>query len=59
MDLMKPIEVDPDFASRKKLAHEPRYPGRPGTAEENIRLHKRTMQELPKHGGKVPGSCLD
>ena len=59
VDLMKLIGVDAGFASRKELAHELGDADYSGTAEENIWLHKRTMQELAKNGGKVPKAFLD
>ena len=30
-----------------------------GSAEDNIRLHRQTMQELARNGGKVPAQFLD
>jgi len=59
VDLMKLIGVDSSFANRKELATELGDSNYSGTAEENIWLHKRTMQELAKNGGKVPRSFLD
>jgi len=59
VDLMKLIGVDSSFANRKELATELGDNNYSGTAEENIWLHKRTMQELAKNGGKVPRSFLD
>jgi 3-oxoacyl-ACP reductase-like protein len=59
VDLMKLLGVDSSFASRKELAGELGDSDYSGTAEENIQLHKRTMQELAKNGGKVPPSFLD
>jgi len=59
VDLMKLIDVDSSFANRKELAGELGDSNYSGTAEENIWLHKRTMQELAKNGGKVPKSYLD
>ena len=59
VDLMKLIGVDPSFANRKELATELGDTDYSGSAEENIWLHKRTMQELAKNGGKVPKQFLD
>jgi len=59
VDLMKLIDVDSSFANRKELAVELGDSNYSGTAEENIWLHKRTMQELAKNGGKVPSGFLD
>ncbi len=59
VDLMKLIGVDSGFANRKELAGELGKADYAGTAEENIWLHRRTMQELAKNGGRVPQSFLD
>jgi 3-oxoacyl-ACP reductase-like protein len=59
VDLMKLIGVDSSFANRKELAGELGDADYSGTADENIRLHRKTMQELAKNGGKVPAEFLD
>lgn len=59
VDLMKLIGVDSSFANRKELAGELGDTNYSGSAEENIWLHKKTMQELAKNGGKVPAKFLD
>jgi hypothetical protein len=59
VDLMKLIGIDSSFGNRKELATELGDSDYSGTAEENIWLHKRTMQELAKNGGKVPKQFLD
>ncbi len=59
VDLMKLIGVDPSFGNRKELAGELGDTDYSGTAEENIWLHKKTMQELAKNGGTVPAEFLD
>ena len=59
VDLLKLIGVDPSFANRKELAGELGDTNYSGTAEENLWLHKKTMQELAKNGGKVPAEFLD
>ena len=59
VDLMKLIGVDSSFANRKELAGELGDTNYSGSAEENIWLHKKTMQELAKNGGKVPAEFLD
>ena len=59
VDLMKLIGVDSSFANRKELAGELGDTDYSGSAEENIWLHKKTMQELAKNGGKVPAEFLD
>lgn len=56
VDLMKLIGVDSDYESRKALATEMGREGYSGSAEENIWLHKRVMQELANNGGEVPES---
>lgn len=59
VDLMKLIGVDSSFANRKELAGELGDTNYSGSAEENIWLHKKTLQELAKNGGKVPAEFLD
>jgi hypothetical protein len=60
VDLMKLIGVDPSLENRKSLAQELGYTGAlDGSAEMNIWLHKATMRELAKNGGKVPAELLD
>ena len=60
VDLMKLLDLDPSLANRKELATELGYSGeKDGSAEMNIWLHKRVMQELEKNGGKVSASLRD
>ncbi|MBX7496554.1 DUF3597 domain-containing protein [Qipengyuania sp. 6B39] len=59
VDLMKLIGVDSDYESRKALAGELGREDYSGSAEDNIWLHKRTMNELAANGGKVPAEFLD
>jgi 3-oxoacyl-ACP reductase-like protein len=59
VDLMKLIGVESSYDNRKQLAQELGNAGYEGSAEDNIRLHRQTMQELAKHGGKVPREFLD
>ncbi|MEC7399197.1 MAG: DUF3597 domain-containing protein [Pseudomonadota bacterium] len=59
VDLLKLINVDSDYASRKALATELGHADYEGSAEDNVWLHKRTMRELAAHGGKVPPEYLD
>lgn len=55
VDLMKLIGIDPSLQNRKELAHELGYEGDSSdSAAMNMWLHKRVMQELSAHGGKVP-----
>lgn len=59
VDLLKLIGVDPSFENRKELAGELGDTDYSGSAEENLWLHKKTMQELSKNGGRVPPQFLD
>ncbi len=56
VDLMKLINVDSDYESRKALASEMGRTDYSGSAEDNIWLHQRVMQELANNGGQVPDS---
>ena len=56
VDLMKLINVDSDYESRKALAIEMGREDYSGSAEDNVWLHKRVMQELANNGGGVPES---
>ncbi|GAA4643298.1 DUF3597 domain-containing protein [Pontixanthobacter gangjinensis] len=58
VDLMKLLGLDPSFANRKELAGELGDSDYSGTAEENIWLHKKTLQEIAKNGGRVPAEFL-
>lgn len=59
VDLLKLINVDSDYASRKALASELGRPDYEGSAEDNLWLHRRTMRELAASGGRVPPEYLD
>ncbi|MGY8973982.1 MAG: DUF3597 domain-containing protein [Sphingomonadales bacterium] len=59
VDLMKLIGVDSDYESRKALAIEMGREDYAGSAEDNIWLHRRVMNELAANGGKVPPEFLD
>ena len=60
VDLMKLLNLDSSLAERKGLAQELGYTGAlDGSADMNIWLHKRVMQELAANGGKVPANLLD
>ncbi|MCP5384437.1 MAG: DUF3597 domain-containing protein [Altererythrobacter sp.] len=59
VDLMKLLGIDSSFANRKELAGELGDTDYSGTAEENLWLHKKTMQEIAKNGGTVPAEFLD
>lgn len=60
VDLMKLLDLDSSLDNRKELATELGYTGaKDGSAEMNIWLHKRVMQELEKNGGKVSAALRD
>lgn len=59
VDLMKLIGVPSDLESRTALAQELGRPEYEGSAADNVWLHRRTMQELARNGGKVPAEFLD
>lgn len=59
VDLMKLIGVDASYENRKELAEELGNSSYSGSAEDNIKLHRQTMQELAKNGGKVPAEFLN
>ncbi|MDT0575566.1 DUF3597 domain-containing protein [Croceicoccus sp. F390] len=59
VDLMKLLGIDSSYDNRKELAEELGRSDYSGSAEDNIWLHKATMKELAKNGGRVPASMLD
>ena len=59
VDLMKLLGLDPSMANRKELATELGRPNYAGSADDNLWLHRQTMQELARNGGKVPAEFLD
>ena len=59
VDLMKLIGVDSSYENRKELATELGRTDYSGSAEDNIWLHRVTMQHLAHNGGKVPAQFLD
>lgn len=60
VDLMKLLDLDASLANRKELATEFGYTGaKDGSAEMNIWLHKRVIEELEKSGGKVSAVLRD
>ena len=60
VDLMKLLDLDPSLANRKELATELGYTGaKDGSAEMNIWLHRKVMEELERSGGVVPASMKD
>jgi hypothetical protein len=57
VDLLKLLDLDSSLAARKALADELNvHAGEPGSAEENITLHKAVMDKLAENGGIVPDS---
>lgn len=55
VDLLKVLNIEPSLDNRKELAREMGYTGElNGSAEMNIWLHKRVMQNLAGEGAKVP-----
>ena len=60
VDLMKLLDLDSSLANRKELAEELGYTGeKDGSAEMNMWLHRRVMEELEKNGGRVPAGLKD
>ncbi|ANU07489.1 DUF3597 domain-containing protein [Paraurantiacibacter namhicola] len=59
VDLMKLVGIDSSYENRKELAQELGRTDYSGSAEDNIWLHKATMQEIAKNGGRVPASMTD
>jgi len=57
VDLMKLLDLDSSLAARGQLAEELGYTGaKDGSAEMNLWLHRKVMEELERHGGRVPES---
>ena len=60
VDLMKLLDLDSSLDNRKSLATELGYTGaKDGSAEMNIWLHRRVMEELERSGGVVPATMKD
>ena len=60
VDLMKLLDLDSSLDNRKALATELGYTGaKDGSAEMNIWVHRRVMQELERNGGRVPATMKD
>jgi hypothetical protein len=60
VDLLKLLDLDSSLEARKQLATELGVnAGAPGTAEQNIALHKAVMRKIAENGGKVPDSMKD
>lgn len=57
VDLLKLLKLDASLEARKALASELNvHAGEPGSAEQNIALHKAVMRKLAENGGQVPDS---
>jgi hypothetical protein len=57
VDLLKLLDLDSSLNARKELAEELNvHTGAPGSAEQNIALHKAVMRKVAENGGKVPDS---
>jgi Domain of unknown function (DUF3597) len=57
VDLMKLLDLDSSLDKRKALATELGYTGAlDGSAEMNLWLHRRVMEELARNGANVPAS---
>ncbi len=55
VDMLKLLDLDSSLDARKQLASELGVnAGAPGTAEENVALHRAVMAKLAENGGKVP-----
>lgn len=59
VDLMKLLGIDSSYENRKALAQELGREDYSGSAEDNVWLHRRTMQELSANGGRVPPEFTD
>ena len=59
VDLMKLVGMDSSLGARKDLAKELGYTGdTKDSAKMNIWLHKQVMQQIAKHGGKLPADLV-
>ncbi len=59
VDLMKLVGMDSSLSARKELAKELGYgEDTQDTAKMNIWLHKQVMQQIAKHGGKLPAELI-
>lgn len=60
VDLLRLLDLDSSLDARKALADELGvHAGDPGTAEQNIALHKAVIAKLAENGGVVPASMRD
>ena len=59
VDLMKLVGMDSSLSARKELAKELGYgEDTADSAKMNIWLHKQVMQQIAKHGGKLPDKLV-
>ena len=59
VDLMKLVGMDSSLSARKELAKELGYgDDTKDSAKMNIWLHKQVMQQIAKHGGKLPAELV-
>ena len=59
VDLMKLVGMDSSLGARKELAKELGYgEDTKDSAKMNIWLHKQVMQQIAKHGGKLPAELV-
>lgn len=57
VDLLKLLQLDSSLDARKELAAELGVnAGAPGSAEQNVALHRAVMKKLAENGGQVPDS---
>lgn len=60
VDLLKLLKLDSSLQACKELADELGvHAGEPGSAEQNIALHKAVMKKLAENGGQVPDSLYN
>ena len=61
VDLLKLLDLDSSFATRKELATElgcpPEFMG--DSAQMNMWLHKTVLQKIADNGGNIPAELLD
>ena len=59
VDLMKLVGMDSSLSARKELAKELGYgEDTKDSAKMNIWLHNQVMQQIAKHGGKLPAELI-
>jgi hypothetical protein len=61
VDLLKLLELDSSFESRKELATELGCPAElmGDSAKMNVWLHKTVLKEIAANGGNIPANLLD